>query len=86
MLREAGAAARAAVRALVGDPRFQRLLERQAADARDRLSAAGEVQIVAGAGGGVIARAGSLEIDYSVDTQVERALISADSDLERLWR
>lgn len=86
VLEEAEAAAREAVRALVGDPRFERLLERLAADARERLSVAGEVQIVAAPAGGLIARAGSLEIDHSVDAQVERVLISPDSDLERLWR
>jgi vacuolar-type H+-ATPase subunit E/Vma4 len=86
VLDEAAAAARTAVRAVVGEPRFERLLERLAADARERLSVAGEVEIVAAPGGGLIARAGSLEIDYSVDAQVDRALMSAAGGLERLWR
>jgi vacuolar-type H+-ATPase subunit E/Vma4 len=69
---EVRAAAHAAVRDLAGDPRLERLFERLAADARERLAAAGSVQFVEAADGGFVARAGSREIDYSWRAQVDR--------------
>ncbi len=86
LLAEATAAARAAARRLVDDPRYESLLERLAADARARLPAAGPVQIVTAPSGGLVARAGSREIDYSLDAQVERALDALAGELDRLWR
>jgi len=86
VLSEATAAARAAARRLVGDRPYRALLERLAADARERLSAGGPVQIVSVADGGFVARAGSRQIDCSLDAQLDRALRSMGGELERLWR
>ncbi len=79
-------AAHAAARELLHDPGYQQLLGRLSADARKRLAPAGIAEILAAPGGGVIARAGSREIDYSLDAQVERCLGTMSGELARLWR
>jgi len=86
VLADASTAAHAAVRRLVSGPGYGGLVERMAADARERLQRAGPVQIVAAPGGGIVARAGSREIDYSLDAQVDRWLEALPDALERLWR
>jgi len=86
VLIDARAAAHRAVRDLVGDPRLGRLLDRLAADARERLTAAGPVEVVATADGGLVARAGTREIDYSLRAQVDRIVDAMAGELERLWR
>jgi vacuolar-type H+-ATPase subunit E/Vma4 len=86
VLTDARAAAHRAVRDLVGDPRLERLLDRLAADARERLATAGPVQLVATTDGGFVARAGTREIDYSLRAQVDRVVDAMASELERLWR
>jgi len=83
---DARAAAHRAVRDLVGDPGLERLLGRLAADARERLAAAGAVQVRATPDGGFVARAGTREIDYSLRAQVDRIVDAMASELERLWR
>lgn len=85
VLAQATEAARAAVRGLADDPRYVRLLERLASEARERLARAGPVQITTPTEGGLIARAGSLQIDYSLSAQVERALEALADEIERLW-
>ncbi len=85
VLVEAIAAAHTAARRLVGDPRYELLLERLVADAQQRLAAAGEVQIIPVAQGGMIVRAGSRQIDYSLHAQVDRCLEALASELETLW-
>lgn len=85
LLREATVAAHSAARRVVDDPRYARLLQRQAAEARERFTDAGPVQITSPAEGGLIARAGSLQIDYSLNAQVERALEALAGEIERLW-
>jgi len=85
ILDEATTAARAAVRSLVDDGRYPRLIERVAAEARARLAGAGTVEVAAASGGGIVARAGSLQLDYSLDAQTDRCLQAMASELERLW-
>lgn len=85
VLAEARDAAHAAAHALREDPRYVQLSERLAAHARARLASAGPVQVAATPDGGLIARAGSLQIDHSLHAQVERCLHSLASELQRLW-
>jgi len=86
VLAAAASAAHTAARELVRDPGYERLLARLSAEARERLAPTGTTEIVPAPGGGVIARAGSREIDYSLDTQVERCLEAMAGELQRLWR
>lgn len=83
---QAVAAAHAAARGLVGDSRYELLLDRLSQDARSRLSGDGPVQLVASPGGGFVAQAGTREIDYSLHTQVDRCVQSMAHELELLWR
>jgi vacuolar-type H+-ATPase subunit E/Vma4 len=84
-LLAAAEAARAAARALVSDERYQARQVRLEADARKRLSATGEITITPVSDGGFVARAGSRQIDQSLDMQVDRCLSSMAAQLERLW-
>lgn len=86
VLLRARSAAHAAARRLVDDSRYDRLIERLTLDARERLAPAGPVQIVRLAEGGLVARAGSREIDYSLGAQVDRWLEAMATELERLWQ
>jgi vacuolar-type H+-ATPase subunit E/Vma4 len=79
-------AAHAAARRITSTPGYERLIERLSAEARERLSSVGATEIIAAPGGGVVARAGSCEIDYSLDAQVERCLWDMQGEIERLWR
>lgn len=84
--RDAICAAREAARGLTGDPRYEQLVDRLAGDARQRLQAVGPVQVSPAAGGGVVARAGSRQIDYSLDAQLDRVVRSLAGELAALWR
>ena len=86
VLIDATSAAHAAVGGLVDDPRYCGLLERLAADARERLAPVGPAQIAILPRGGLVARARSCEIDYSLKAQVNRCLQALASELEHLWR
>ncbi len=85
-LTEARASAHAMVRDMVGDPRMGQLLERLAADARERLAPAGPVEIAPAPDGGFVARSGTREIDCSLGAQVDRVLDAMAGRLERLWQ
>jgi vacuolar-type H+-ATPase subunit E/Vma4 len=85
VLIEATGAAHGPPRRLSADPRYERLERRLAADAHERLSAAGRVRIVPTAGGGFLARAGSRQIDDSLDAQVDRCLEAMAGEMEVLW-
>ena len=85
-LTEARISAHAAVSELAGDPRLSRLLERLAADARERLAPAGPVELTDAPDGGFVARAGNREIDCSLGALLDRVLDSMAGELERLWR
>lgn len=86
VLVEATAAAHERVKRLTTDPRYERLLERLEAEARERLSSAGPLELMAAPGGGLVARAGRRQIDCSLDTLVDRCLQAMGTELERLWR
>lgn len=86
VLTEAIEAAHAAARRLSRDPRYEHLEARLVADARERLSSAGRVEIVPVAGGGFMARAGSRQIDESLDAQVDRCLAAMAGEMAVLWR
>jgi vacuolar-type H+-ATPase subunit E/Vma4 len=86
VLTEARASAHAMARDMAGDPRLAQLLERLAADARERLAPAGRVDIAPTADGGFVARSGTREIDCSMGAQVDRVLEAMSGHLERLWR
>ncbi len=86
VLIEATQAAHAAAHRLSADARYRRLESRLAADARERLAVAGRVQIVPAPGGGFLARAGSRQIDDSLDAQVDRCLEAMAGEMEALWR
>jgi len=85
-LTETRASAHRTVREMNGDPRLSRLLERLAADARERLAPAGPVELTDAADGGFRARAGNREIDCSLGALLDRVLDSMAAELERLWR
>lgn len=85
VLSEARDAAHSAAQALREDPRYTRLLALLAAQARARLTSAGAVQVASTPDGGLIARAGSLQIDHSLHAQVERCLRGLSGELQRLW-
>ena len=85
-LIEARSAVWAAGRRLVGDRRYELMLEQLVTRARQRLKDAGPVRIVPVAGEGFIARAGSRQIDYSLDALLYRYLEAMASELEGLWR
>jgi vacuolar-type H+-ATPase subunit E/Vma4 len=85
VLIDAADAARAAARRLKGDPRYEVLERRLAVEARERLSADGPVQIILCSQGGFVARAGSRQIDDSLDAQVDRSLEAMSGDMKALW-
>ena len=85
VLSEAKAAVHTAAQALREDPRYAHLLARLEAQARARLASAGAVQVASTPDGGLIARAGSLQIDHSLHAQVERCLRGLAGELQRLW-
>ena len=82
---EATESARRAAAQLIDDPRYERVLVSLEADARRRLEQFGRVRIVPAAGGGFLAQAGSRDIDYSLDAQLQRCLRSMASKLGDLW-
>jgi vacuolar-type H+-ATPase subunit E/Vma4 len=86
VLVHARSAAQGAVRRLIDDPRYGRLLECLSADARELLAPAGAAQITILPAGGLLARAASCEIDYSLETHAKRCFEAMASEVERLWR
>lgn len=87
VLTQATAAAHAAAGRLIGDPRYEALLEQLSANARERLSPSGfPVELVNLPAGGFLARASSREIDCSLSAHVDRCLAEMAGELERLWR
>jgi len=86
VLAQAKSEAQVAVRQLIGDPRYDRLLERLSADARARLAPAGAAEITILPAGGLLARAGSCEIDYSLEAHANRCFEAMADEIERLWR
>ena len=85
VVEEARAGAHAASRRMIRDRRYPHLVDRLAAEARDRLSPGRPVSILADPDGGFVARAGSRQIDYSFDAQIGRVLEVLAGRLEGLW-
>ena len=67
------------------DPRYEELLERVSQLARSQLGADAEVEADEELGG-VVGRAGSTSVDYTLPALVERAIAELDGRLETLWR
>jgi vacuolar-type H+-ATPase subunit E/Vma4 len=67
------------------DPRYGELLERVSALAKSQLGTDAEVEADAELGG-VVGRAGSTSVDYTLPALVERATAELDGQLETLWR
>ena len=86
VVADATTAAHTAAQRLVSAPRYALLVDRLATEARERLAGGGPVEIRSAPGGGIVARAGSREIDYSLDAQVDRWLDALPDALEQLWR
>jgi vacuolar-type H+-ATPase subunit E/Vma4 len=68
------------------DSRYAELLERVSRVARSQLGADAEVELDPPGLGGVMARAGTTSVDYTVPTLVDRAIAELDGQLETLWR
>lgn len=87
VLTDAYRAVRVAARELVHEPAYAELMRVLTTEAQERLSTpAQRARVAAAPGGGLLARAGSHEIDYSLDSQVDRCMRAMPDELERLWR
>jgi vacuolar-type H+-ATPase subunit E/Vma4 len=86
LLDELRLRARQAALQLRVDPRYGDLLERVSQVARSQLGADTEVVVDPPDIGGVLARAGSTSVDYTLPALVDRAIAELDGQLETLWR
>jgi vacuolar-type H+-ATPase subunit E/Vma4 len=87
VLADASRAAHMAARELVSEPAYAELMTALTAEVKERLATPAErVSVAAAPDGGLLARAGSHEIDYSLDSQVDRCMQAMSGELERLWR
>lgn len=87
VLTDAHRAARLAAHELMQEPAYAELMRALTTEAQERLSTPAErARVAAAPGGGLLARAGSHEIDYSLDSQVDRCMQTMPDELERLWR
>ena len=76
--------AQAAVQRLRSEPRYEELLERLAARAREDLGPEAELELDP-PDGGVIGRVGNRRVDHTLPALVERCLTEHAGELERLW-
>jgi vacuolar-type H+-ATPase subunit E/Vma4 len=67
------------------DPCYEELVERVSALAESQLGADAEIAPDAELGG-VVGRAGSTSVDYTLPALVERAIAQLDGQLETLWQ
>lgn len=86
LVAEATSAAGTRAQTLAQDPRFKALVDRLAESAQVRFQGAGQLEISPSPTGGFIARAGSTQLDYSLDAQLDRCLESMAEELEGLWK
>lgn len=85
LLDEVRTRAREAALALSEDPRYPELLERLRRIAIAQLGSEAELEIDPPSVGGVIARAGSVRVDYTLPALAERTLEALNGELELLW-
>jgi vacuolar-type H+-ATPase subunit E/Vma4 len=85
LYEEARAKAREAALALRDDPRYPELLERLRRAAIAQLGTDAELTVDPPDRGGVIARAGAVQADYTLPTLADRALDASGTELKRLW-
>jgi len=85
VLEEARARAREAALGLRENPGYPELLERLKRTAIAQLGSEAELEIDPPSVGGVIARAGSVRVDYTLPALAERELEALDGELEGLW-
>jgi vacuolar-type H+-ATPase subunit E/Vma4 len=78
--------ARQAALQLRKDSRYGELLERVSQAARSQLGADADVEVDPPDLGGVMARAGSTSVDYTLPALVDRAIAELDGQLETLWQ
>jgi len=76
--------ARAAAERLRSEPRYEELLERLAALAREELGSEAELELDP-PDGGVIGRVDNRRVDHTLPALVERCLTEHAAELERLW-
>lgn len=76
--------ARVAVQRLRSEPRYEELLERLAARAREELGPEAELELDP-PDGGVIGRVDNRRVDNTLPALVERCLAEHAAELERLW-
>lgn len=67
-------------------PSYAGILERLERAARSDLGASAVVELDAGEAGGVVARAGSKLVDYSLSALVDRCIETLGERVEELWR
>lgn len=68
------------------EPGYPLLLDRLSEAARSQLGPAAELEVDPPDLGGVLARAGSASVDYTLPALVDRAIVDLDGELEALWR
>lgn len=68
------------------DPRYEELLERVSQAAKSQLGAEADVRVDPPDLGGVVARAGSTSVDYTLPALVDRAIAQLDGQLETIWQ
>ncbi len=78
--------ARERVPELRSDERYGALLERLTAAARAQLGDAAELAVDPEGLGGVIGRRGSVSVDYTLPTLVDRVIDDLGTELDELWR
>ena len=68
------------------DPRYPALLDRLSEAAKSQLGPGAELDVDPPRSGGVVARAGSASVDYTLPALVDRAIVELGGELEELWR
>jgi len=86
LVEELGQEARREALALRTAPRYGELLERLSRLARAQLGAQAELTLDPPGRGGLLARAGSASVDYTLAALVDRVLDEIDGRVEELWR
>ena len=67
------------------DPGYQELLDRLSQAARSQLGPEAELELDPPELGGLLARAASRSVDYTLAALVDRAIVDLDGEVEALW-